>query len=99
MDVRAVINATNVYQTKGVCDKAARNEKFQKEVASALYKFMEGDWGEVCTEDSVANDEALLRFERVIGSYNTSEGEIWIIAESEDGKKYTTITVLFPNEY
>ena len=45
MDVRAVINATNVYQTKGVCDKVARNEKFQKEVASALYKkFMEGDW-------------------------------------------------------
>ena len=101
MDVRAVINATNVNicQTKGVYDAAKRNVKFRFEVASSIDKFMCGDWGDVCIEDSAANDEALINFERVIGSYQTSEGELWVIAESEDCVKYTNITVLFPNEY
>ena len=37
--------------------------------------------------------------DRVIGVYCTSETNIWIIAESEDGNEYTVLTVLLPDEY
>ena len=99
MTVRDAMSAADIYQTRTVHSKALENVNFRFDVTKALNKFLEGDWGVVCTEDAVANDEALLRFERVIGSYYTSEGELWIVAESENGEQYTQITALFPEEY
>ena len=99
MALKPVLCGAHIYQTKDVYENARKNLAFRFDVAASVNKFLEGDWGTVCTEDSVANDEAIQRIERVIGSYQTSEGELWVIAESDDGKKYTTITVLFPHEY
>ena len=78
MDVRAVINATNVNicQTKGVYDAAKRNVKFRFEVASSIDKFMCGDWGDVCIEDSVANDEALINRCAALDSHAAAAGDI-----------------------
>ena len=98
MTIRDVMSAASIYQTRMVYDKALDNVNFRFEITKALNEFLEGGWG-VCTEDAVANDEALLRFERVIGSYYTSEGELWRIAESENGEQYTQITALFKEEY
>ena len=44
-------------------------------------------------------DEALKYFDRVLAVYDTSKGKLWVIAESDNGKEYTTLTVLFPYEY
>ena len=65
----------------------------------ALSKFMRLDYGETSYEDKLINDDALLHYDRVIAAYETVQGKIWIIAESEDGKQYNSITVLFPSEY
>ena len=99
MSVKALLCGANIYQTKSVYERAKENLKFRFDVVSSINKFFEGDWGTVCVEDSIANDEALQRTERVIGAYQTCEGELWAIGESHDGKTYTTITVLFPDEY
>ena len=65
----------------------------------ALSKFMRLDYGETSYEDKLINDDALLHYDRVFAAYETVQGKIWIIAESEDGKRYTSVTVLFPSEY
>lgn len=93
------MSAANIYQTRMVYDKALDNVNFRFDVTKALDNFLEGNWGVVCTEDAVANDEAIQRLERVIGAYYTCEGELWVVAESENGEQYTQITALFPEEY
>ena len=65
----------------------------------ALSKFKRLDYGETSFEDKLVNDDALLHHDRVIAAYETIQGKIWVIAESENGDRYTTVTVLFPSEY
>lgn len=88
-----------VYQTRGICCAAEESFAFKTDLMQALIKFMRKDWGNTPQEDKELNNEALKYKDRIIAAYTTSEGRIWIIAESEDGKEYTVITILFPEEY
>ena len=66
-----------------------------------LDKHVQGDWGEVCSEDKRLNDEALVNGERLLSAYRTLKNErIWIITEAADdnGQRVTT-TILLPDEY
>ena len=94
-----IFAGASVYKTEGV-DVACRVSKtFDREVMTSISKFKRLDYGETSYEDKIINDDALLHCDRVIAAYETVQGRIWIIAESEDGKQYTSITVLFPSEY
>lgn len=77
----------------------AKDGKFQREVYEAMRRFKSLDWGDVSEADTASNNEAVKTFGMVLGSYNTSKGKIWIIAESSTGNEYDRLTVLFPNEY
>ena len=55
-----------------------------------------GDWGEVDAEDQQANQDALVRGERLLSAYRTSlDVRIWVITEADR----SATTILLPEEY
>ena len=61
-----------------------------------LARHVQCDWGGVCQEDKLLNDEALVSGERVLSSYQTSKGEkLWIITEADRA----STCILLPSEY
>lgn len=60
-----------------------------------LYRHQTGDWGDLCEEDRVSNEEALVTDARIFSSYQIGEDKIWIITEAD--RRFTTL--LLPDEY
>ena len=63
-----------------------------------LARHLRGDWGELCDDDKVANDNALdpERPCRILSAYQTANGtKIWIITEWDR----SVTTILLPSEY
>ena len=88
-----------IYKTDGVDTVCKLSKTFEKETVIAISKFLRLDYGDTSFEDVMVNEDALKHFDRVLAVYETSEGKLWVSAESKDGKEYTTLTVLFPHEY
>ncbi len=86
-------------QTAKISRKAEEVDKFKAEVIIAIGRFFNEDWGDVCIEDKESNAEAIKYYEMIVASYETSEGEIWITAESDKGQSYDKLIVCFANEY
>jgi len=68
--------------------------------AKFLSRHAQGDWGDVCAEDSQANDDALIDGSRILSSFRTSLGEkLWIITEAvDDSGNRAATTILLPSE-
>jgi hypothetical protein len=61
-----------------------------------LMRHAGGDWGEVCPEDALANDEAREDGERLLSAYRLQIGtKIWIITEADR----SSTCILLPEEY
>ena len=60
-----------------------------------LHRHQTGDWGDLCEEDRVSNEEALLTDARILSSYQIGQDKIWIITEAD--RRFTTL--LLPDEY
>jgi hypothetical protein len=61
-----------------------------------LVRHIAGDWGEVNAEDWRANEESLVRGERLLSVYKMSNGtKFWIITEWDR----SVTTFLLPQEY
>jgi hypothetical protein len=62
---------------------------------------VQGNWGEVDSFGSRANDEALTSGDRILSAYRTLKGiKIWVLTEGEDGNgKREVTTILRPEEY
>lgn len=84
-----------IYATKGVAECASRNPAFMVELSIILARYCFGDWGELCKEDWEQNDYALIAGGRIMGSYGTCAGKVWIITEWDR----SATTILFPDEY
>jgi hypothetical protein len=66
------------------------------EVLSALTRHFTGDWGDVCEEDKLSNDQAVEKGLRILSSYQTKDGtKFWIITEWDR----SVTTILLPSEY
>lgn len=89
----------NLLQTQKISRKAEELDKFKAEVIIAIGRFFNNDWGDVCEEDKESNADAIKYNEMVVASYETSEGEIWVTAESEKGQCYDKVVVCFADEY
>ncbi len=66
-----------------------------------LDKHSQGDWGEVCGEDKLLNDLAVVSGERILSAYRTLLNvRIWIITEAADdqGNRAAT-TIILPEQY
>lgn len=82
--------------TRGINDTISENLAFAGDVMHALKRFASCDWGEMDEADIQSNNDAYENGDqRLLASYETAEGKIWIITEWD--RSYTT--VLFPSEY
>jgi hypothetical protein len=54
-----------------------------------------GDWGELCAFERRQNEMALREGYRVLSSYETPAGTVWIITEADR----SITTILLPEEY
>jgi hypothetical protein len=77
--------------TKGVMQAISADETLV-----AIIRHSQGDWGDVCDEDRLSNEAALVQPYRLFSVYTAmDETKFWIITEHD--RSYTTI--LLPNEY
>lgn len=60
-----------------------------------LSRHRSGDWGDVPTEDALANEAAAIHGNRVISSYEVAGQRLWIITEADR----SATTLLLPEEY
>lgn len=61
-----------------------------------LRRHAAGDWGDICPEDKILNDEAIEVGARLLSAYRTSLGvRLWIITEADR----SVTTILLPEEY
>jgi len=66
------------------------------DIQSALRRHAAGDWGDCCSEDRQANEEALIHGGRLFSVYhNDEELKFWIITEADR----SATTVLLPEDY
>jgi hypothetical protein len=66
-----------------------------EEVLRALHRHACGDWGNLCPEDTLANDAALQQGGRLFSAYGQGEDRFWIITEADR----SVTTVLLPEDY
>lgn len=84
--------------TRGVADLQESDRGFSAFVNACLLRYMSCDWGDICPEDSEANDDALVSGERILAEYQQPDHpdwRIWIITEWDR----SVTTILFPDEY
>jgi hypothetical protein len=60
-----------------------------------LARHATGDWGELCAFDRRQNEIALREGYRVLSSYETSVGRVWVITEADR----SVTTILLPEDY
>lgn len=87
----------DVVMTQGIAELARVNgDKFSAVVQSCFRRYIQKDWGELCQEDKESNDRAFRKGdERILASYETEFGRIWIITEWDR----SVTTILLPEEY
>lgn len=66
-----------------------------EEVLTGLRRHANGDWGDLCSEDTLANDDALDRGGRLFSAYGQGASRFWIITEMDR----SVTTVLLPDDY
>ena len=67
-----------------------------EEIYAGIARHARGDWGDLCSEDKVANDDAIRVGTRLLSAYHTHSGrKFWIITEADR----SITTVLLPEEY
>jgi len=85
--------------TPGASEAFQRNDQAPFEF---LKRHVAGDWGEeLCQEDRLLNDQALIDGSRLLSAYKLKDGtKIWIITEAvgENGRRESS-TFLLPSEY
>lgn len=64
-------------------------------VLTALRRHASGDWGDLCPEDTMANEKALNQGGRLFSAYGQGKQRFWIITEADR----SITTVLLPEDY
>ena len=94
-------NMGQIVVTKSINSYMAAETVFAVEIADALKRYANKDWGNLDSEDKKFNDNALNYPEDLylLAAYNTSKGKVWIITNriSETPGDNAT-TVCFPDE-
>ena len=66
-----------------------------EEVVTALRRHACADWGDLCPEDTLANDTALHQGGRLLSAYGSGPHRFWVITEADR----SVTTVLLPEDY
>jgi len=84
--------------TRQVHEMMQAHPSFRTFVSACINRYTGCDWGDLCDEDRLANDEAVKSEDRILAAYDNPdnpEWKIWIITEWDR----SVTTVLFPDEY
>jgi len=74
----------------------AKGTLHPEDAQRALHRHAQGDWGELCTEDLAANQQALLEGLRLFSRYTDRSGRVfWCITEHDR----SVTTILLPEDY
>ena len=86
-----------VVMTRCIADMIADNEQFAKDVTKAFKRYCNADFSDMKHEEDVQlNIDAIEKGDdRIMATYKTCEGDIWIITEWDR----SATTILFPSEY
>ena len=93
-------NLGKVVCTATLNNAMSENKQFASEVMSALQKYCNKDWGDLCEEDKAMNDYAMKHDNcRIVARYNhmNDVNDIYIMAWRENGK--VQVEILFCSEY
>ena len=60
-----------------------------------LLRHVQGDWGDLCEEDRAENEFSVKNGFRILSSYTTQYGKLWVITEADR----SATTFLLPEEY
>ena len=76
-------------------------EESSQSPSDFLSRHVKGDWGDVCDEDGLLNDQSVIDGSRILSSYETLKGvKLWIITEAaDDNGNRMASTILLPSEY
>ena len=67
-----------------------------QDITAALARHLQGDWGDLDTDDRSTNDQALVEGSRLLSAYHAVNGtKFWIISEWDR----SVTTVLLPEDY
>ena len=87
------------YQTRTIAQNIKDEPKYRLEINKYIERFIAKDWGILTHDDIKSNNEAIAYRDRILASYKTSKGRIYIIADATDKNYYETVTVLLASEY
>ena len=93
-------------QTATIADICARDEKTTIYILECLKRFYSGDYGEICEEDTAANNSDLeAGFGHVLARYKKAEGlkgDIYIESHFDrdnlENVDYSQTVIMYPNE-
>lgn len=90
-------NLGRVVMTRGINDDIAENAEFSKDVIKSLGRYAAADFSDMEHEEDIQmnNDAIKNNDNRILASYETCKGKIYIITEWD--RSFTTI--LYPHEY
>jgi hypothetical protein len=80
-----------IVATPGALELAAQG----LDLNAFLLRHLRGDWGDLDESDKAENDFSLASGFRLLSSYNTPYGTLWIITEHDR----SATTFLTPSEY
>ena len=90
---KGLFDPGQIVATSGALDALAKAEQHPGDF---LTRHLAGDWGELCKDDTVANQEALETNLRLMSAYTTrNQTKLWIITEADR----SVTTLLLPEEY
>ena len=90
-----------VLMTPGIKDIMSKGDDEEKIVRRCLERHCQGDWGDLCEDDRVMNDESLEAeknggwTDSLFSSYDTDIGKIYVITECDR----SVTTILLSEEY
>jgi hypothetical protein len=88
-DNRITSFRTRIVKTRG-------SDEFPQDfLMRCLERHANQDWGDLCSEDKKANDDAVRHGGRVLSSYELRGDKLWIITEADR----SVTTLLTPEEY
>lgn len=84
-----------VYRTSGIDHLINEHPSYIDELIKCFERYITMDFGSLCEEDVKANLDAIKYNERILGSYSTTYGKVFIITEADR----STTTILLAEEY
>lgn len=84
-----------VYRTRGIDYLVDEHPDYENELIKCFERYLTMDFGILCKEDIKANLEAIKYNERILGSYITTYGKVFIITEADR----SITTILLAEEY